>query len=76
MTFKPVMRLDDCRVFRIGRFLWQRGKVGVAGGGYSAKFSVAVTPKLFAMQRGYYSLLVVLFGLRLHYQRSYGGIIV
>ncbi len=75
--FKRVMIWSSReRLFRIGRFLWHRGRPGCPGGGFSAKFSVAMTPRLFAWEKGWHSLALTLFGVRAHYQRSYGGWIV
>lgn len=63
----------DERVLRIGRICWQRGRM--MHGGYSAKFSLALTPRLFSWHKGYYSYVLTLLGVRLHYMRSYGGLI-
>lgn len=62
------------RLLRLGRLVWANGKPGLPGGGYSAKISLGLTPRLFAFRRdilGEWSLVVA--GIRLHYTRSYGG---
>lgn len=61
----------DERVLRLFRVVWSRGHLG--NGGYTAKVSFALMPKLLQFKRGYWSLLVVLLGVRVHYMRSYGG---
>jgi hypothetical protein len=72
-TLKRVMRYDsDNRMFRLFRIMWERGVVG-DGNGYSAKVSLALTPRLFRWQREGDGWLLTFFGLRLHYRRSYGG---
>lgn len=68
------MRRGD-GVFRVCRFLWTRGKVG-DGKGYSAKFSVGLERRLIGFERGYAEWHLWLVGIRLHYQRAYGGVIV
>lgn len=62
------------RVLRLGRLVWARGQL--MKGGYTAKLSLALTPKLFHFSREWkYSFWLVLLGVRLHYERSYGGAI-
>lgn len=61
------------RVLRLGRLVWRRGEGPGADRGYCAKFSFGLAPKLLSWERGWWSFLVVLCGVRLHYQRSYGG---
>lgn len=63
------------RVLRLGRLVWCRGVPGLPGGGYSAKFSWALTPRLLSWRRGWHEWHLVFAGLRLHYRRSYGGYI-
>lgn len=76
MKFKSVMRWDkNNQIFRIGRFLWSVGKVG-DGKGYSNKFSIALTPRVFSWHKGRWEWLVTIFGIRLHRRKYYGGIIV
>lgn len=75
MRFKRVMMYDGIQgLFRLFRVMWERGAVG-DGVGYSAKLSVALMPKLFGWAReGRGSWFLTLFGIRLHYDRSYAGI--
>lgn len=71
--FKRVMRLDhQGRVFRICRWIWERGVVG-DGNGYSAKLSLGLEPRVFRWERSSNSCRVTILGLRLHYRRAYGG---
>lgn len=74
MRFKSVMRQDGIqRHFRLFRLLWERGTVG-DGDGYSAKLAVGLLPRLFRWHRvGKHDLEAIIFGLRVHYSRSYGG---
>lgn len=76
MRFKSILRYDEIqRHFRLFRLLWERGEVGKPGGGYSAKLSVAVEPKLFRFEKGVTHVwLLTLLGVRVGYARSYGGI--
>lgn len=60
------------RVLRLGRLVWDRGRIG-DGKGYSAKVSLALAPRLLSWSREYWGLVVTFLGVRLHYQRSYGG---
>ena len=61
-------------VLRLGRLVWARGKM--MHGGYTAKLSLALTPRLFQFSREWkYSFCLTLLGVRLHYERSYGGVI-
>lgn len=72
---KRVLRLDGIqRHFRLFRVMWERGEVGNPNGGYSAKLAVGVAPKLASYHRdATHDWLVIIFGLRVHYSRSYGG---
>lgn len=54
--------------------MWERGEPGKPGGGHSNMVSVAVQPKLFHVERGGGSWMVIILGLRIHRKRSYGGI--
>ena len=72
---KRVMRWDrDFRCFRLCRVMWQRGTVG-DGRGYSVILSLALRPKFvgWRLWDGRECEATIL-GLRVHYQRSYGGI--
>ena len=73
LKFKSVMRLDRrARMLRLFRIMWVKGIVG-DGKGYSAQFSVALRPSLFQFHKEFSSYFLTLFGLRLHFERSYGG---
>lgn len=62
--------------YRLVRVVWVSGVVG-DGKGYSAKVTLAVSPKFFSFGRsGKYDIAVTLFGIRFHHNRSYGGIMV
>jgi hypothetical protein len=81
MTFKRVMRYaPDERIFRIGRILYQGGPVGsrpgAPGGGYSAKLSVSLTPRLLSFSRGLSEWTLTVMGVRVHHRKAYGGWIV
>lgn len=76
LRFKPVMRWDKyARIFRLGRLTWTVGKVG-DGYGYSNKFSIALTPKLFRWKLERNEWFLTVLGARFHRQRAYGGRIV
>jgi len=76
MTVRAILRKDYPQgFFRLLRIVWVRGTVGIPDGGYSAKLTLAVWPKLVGWERlcsTDWSL--TLLGLRIHYSRSYGGI--
>lgn len=72
MRFKAVFRRDGYMV-RLFRVMWTRGIVG-DGDGYSAKLSVAVRPTLFRWRSEYSGWLLTLFGVRVHFDKSFGGI--
>ncbi len=70
LRLKRVFRYDDRQKhMRLFRLMWERGTVG-DGKGYSAKLAVGLLPKLFHYDDG----RLTIFGLRIHYARSYGGI--
>lgn len=74
---KWVFRHDEIqRHFRIVRILWERGIPGKPGGGYSAKLAVGIGPRLFSRieRDALTDWRFTIFGIRLHYNRSYGGI--
>jgi hypothetical protein len=76
MKFKWVGTWEErTRVLRLFRVTWTRGTVG-DGNSYSAKFSVALRPVLFSVRQEWQSVCVTVLGLRVHFQRSYGGIFV
>ena len=76
--WKSVFRWDkEMRLLRIGRIIYQGGpkgsRPGVEGGGYSAKLSIGLTPKLFGFHRGWHEWSFTLFGVRIHHLKSFGG---
>lgn len=73
---KWVFRRDEIQgFFRLLRVMWERGTPGKPGGGYSAKFSVALSPTLFSFieRDAITDWRITVLGIRLHYCRSYGG---
>jgi hypothetical protein len=75
MRFKLVFRFDQrSSMLRLFRLLWTKGVVG-DGHGYSAKLSLALWPKFFAITRDWHEWAVTIAGVRVHYLRAYGGII-
>lgn len=77
MRFKTVMRADEIQGhFRLFRALWTHGTVG-DGSGYSVKLSFALTPRLIGWCRdGRHDWFLYFLGLRVHYCRSYAGVMV
>ena len=72
--FKRVLRYDrKSKMLRAARVVWQRGKVG-DGTGYSTKLSLALHPRLFSFHRDWSETIIVIAGIRIHHQRSWGGI--
>src|SRR5207253_2573849 len=75
MKIKPVFTYDSQqKQVRVFRCLWQRGTVG-DGEGFSAQLSVSLLPSVGSFQRAWHDIAVVILGLRLHYKRSYGGML-
>ena len=73
MKIKPVFCWDSYqRKYRIGRVMWQRGRVG-DGVGYSVKLSLAVGPRLLRFGRDCQGWTLALLGLIVHYEKSFGG---
>jgi len=76
MKFKKVCTRDG-GLIRLFRVMWIRGTVG-DGKGYSCSFSVGLFPKVFRWEHGSTVLAdewrLWFCGLRLHFQRSFGGI--
>lgn len=72
MKLKPMFTVDQFWRVRLFRIIWERGVVG-DGQGYSAFFSVSLEPRLWRHERPLYGWAYTILGLRLHYQRSYGG---
>jgi mono/diheme cytochrome c family protein len=60
-------------LLRLGRYVYAKGTPGVPGGGYTAKLSLALTPRLFRIERDYGEFGITLFGVRIHHLKSYGG---
>jgi len=75
MRTKWVGRYDPrARMLRVCRVMWERGTVG-DGKGYSAKLSLALRPVIFGWKRtSYPEWMLTVAGIRIHYQRAYGGI--
>lgn len=74
MKLKRVFRYDPtARLYRLFRATWIRGTVG-DGKGYSCKFSAALRLRLFQFHRELDGWLLTLLGVRIHFERSYGGI--
>ncbi len=71
---KKVMRFDPSnQTLRVGRVMWQRGKVG-DGQGYSASLTLGLRPAVFRWERGNTGWLLTVLGVRVHLDRSYGGV--
>jgi len=83
MRFKAVFRRDGIQgIYRLFRLVWVRGRPGFPAPGkahslgYSAKLSFALSKKPFGWSRtGNNWKLHVLF-VRVHYCRSYAGVMV
>lgn len=74
--FKWVGRLDTPqRFFRLFRICWERGNGPGFGDGYSAKLSAALDAALYRWPESDAGCdwRFTLFGVRIHYCRSYGG---
>lgn len=77
MTFKRVMRYDPTqKKLRLFRLLWRHGVPGLPGGGYSAKLSVSLVPRIVGWSREYFGWRLTLAGVQVHHLKAYGGIIV
>ena len=63
----------EAKFLRLGRIVWARGKGPGTGKGYTAKLSLALRPKLLGFATGCHEWEATLLGLRVHYQRAYGG---
>ncbi|MFL5015414.1 MAG: hypothetical protein ACJ8EW_04320 [Rhizobium sp.] len=54
LRFKSVLRFDEIQKhLRLFRLMWERGRPGVPGGGYSAKLAIGLRPRLFHREREY-----------------------
>lgn len=76
MRIKWVFYWDTIQGFlRVGRLMWERGTPG-DGSGYSVKLSFALDPRIFQPLRtdALSDWRLTVFGLRVHYCRSYGGV--
>lgn len=74
MRVKPVLRFDPSwPKLRLARVMWKRGEVG-DGNGYSSKLSFALRPSLFRFYSSWDGWRIVLLGVEVHMQRSWGGI--
>lgn len=73
MVFKPVLRWDPrwpkLRLFRV---MWNVGTAG-DGVGYSRKVAVALRPRFFRLDRDYDGWRLVVLGVEVHSQTSWGG---
>lgn len=58
------------RLFALTRVV---GKVG-DGNGFSERYSLGLARCMFHVERGFYDFRFILFGLKFHWNRSYGGI--
>lgn len=63
---------SSARLLRLGRLVWATGR-NPGPGWYSAKLSLALTPRLFGFSTGFHEWAVTLLGLRVHFQKSFGG---
>lgn len=73
MTWKRVMRWDrDARLFRVCRVMWD-GIDTISGRAFSRKISIALTPRLVSWHRELGSVRVTVFGVRVHFAKSFGG---
>lgn len=83
-TYAKLFCTWDGRLLRLGRFVYHRGVPGGAAGvtygdnfpGYSAKLSLALTPVFFHWKPGDFGWIFILFGVRIHHRKSFGGWIV
>lgn len=74
MRIKIVGTWDSrAKLLRLFRVVWTHGTVG-DGVGYSAEVTFALTPRLFQRCVTPLSTTVVLLGVRVKHERSYGGI--
>jgi len=74
MKVKPVFRMAGTDwLFRLFRVTWTRGTVG-DGTGYSCKLSLGLYPRIAGFIRGWNEWRLYVLGLRIHFQRDFGGI--
>lgn len=63
MHWKTVLRYDcDNRIYRVGRIVWDTGKL-----------SLALSPRLFKFRREYKQMMVTLLGIRVQITRGGRG---
>lgn len=87
--FKWVGRYSaEERMLRLIRIAWPRhggpggsekeatGKRTRCRVGYCASVTLAIRPRLFLFHRELHGVIVTVFGLRIHYRKSYGGWVV
>jgi hypothetical protein len=75
MTIKTVMRYSPAeRLLRLCRITWLRGKPGRPGGGYSAKVSIGLRPRLWSWEHEWDGWRLAAAGVHVSYRRSWGGI--
>lgn len=76
MKFKYVFRKAHNRnLFRLFRIIYKRGLgAGHGGNNYHVSVSLGLIPKLISFNKDIDEFMFTLFGFRVHYQRSYGGI--
>jgi hypothetical protein len=77
--FKRVLRYDpSARKFRLCRWTWQTGEWQPRADvpPYSHKLSVALRPRLFRLERRWDGWRLVLLGLEIHREWSWGGTLV
>lgn len=83
-TYLKLFMVWDGRLLRLGRLVYHQGIPGGAAGvtyknnrpGYSASISLALTPVLFRWRPGDFDWILIIFGVRIHHQKSFGGWIV
>lgn len=72
MKLKRVFRRDGALI-RLFRLMWTKGRVG-DGNGYSCKLTLGLYPCPFSWRSSGDEWFLYLGGLRIHFQRSWGGI--
>ena len=77
MTVKLVMRYDPDaeETSAVPYPIWQHGTPGLPGGGYSAKLSVSIVPRIFGWEHGWHEWRLTLAGAQIHHLKAFGGII-
>lgn len=78
LRLKWVFRHDNIQNFyRLCRVMWEQGTVGFDNKGYSAKLSFALDPAIFRwwVRDAKTDWRFTALCLRIHYCRSYGGVV-